>query len=209
MAHLLHFPRLTAGRRCRGERHPSSLWSFRELQSQLWVLMCGPWTSNIGAVGRSANSGATPRLRIRLPGCHHKTSGDSDSGLRTLHQRLKCLSAHGLREGSPPLLPSPQSLFVGLGSHTAPLQHFPLDIEKVLNNTGAALRLEKRKPGSGQLPPAQLAALSADSQLCFSLSLEWGYRRGFPSERKGTWFLTPQSRGSSGRHPKVWFHWLP
>lgn len=113
--------------------------------------------------------------------------------MKTLHQRLKCLSAHGLREGSPPLLPSPQSLFVGLGSHTAPLQHFPLNIEKVLNNTGAALRLEKRKPGSGQLPPAQLAALSTDSQLCFffPLSLEWGYRRGFLSERKGTWVPNP------------------
>lgn len=163
-----HFPRLTAERRCRSERHPSSLWSFTEPQFQLWVLMLGAWTSNISAVGRSANSGASPGCGIRLPGCHHKPSGDSASGLKTLHQRLKCLSAHGLREGSPPLLPSPQSLFVGLGSHTAPLQHFPLDIEKVLNNTGAALRLEKRKPGSGQLPPAQLAALSTDSQLCFS-----------------------------------------
>lgn len=73
-------------------------------------------------------------------------------------------------------------------------QHLPAltVIGKVLKDTGAA-NLEEKEPGSRQLPPAQ-AALPADL-LCFIFSKP---EEGLSPERKDTWCLIPQSRGSCG-----------
>lgn len=55
---------------------------------------------------------------------------------------------------------------------------------------------EERKPGSGQVPPAQQAALPA--LFFFSLSQERVAGGAFPQEEKAPGLLIPQSRGGSG-----------